>query len=74
MEKNPVLYNMDYKRFLIKNEKREGRKIMRDKISKIVTCCMTAVLLVALLPVQQVQAASKVEGFDVSSKNGVIDW
>ena len=47
---------------------------MRDKISKIVTCCMTAVLLVALLPVQQVQAASKVEGFDVSSKNGVIDW
>ena len=35
---------------------------------------MAAVLLTAVLPVQQVQAASKIEGFDVSSKNGVIGW
>lgn len=35
---------------------------------------MAAVLLISVLLVQQVQAAAKVEGFDVSSKNGVIDW
>ena len=47
---------------------------MREKLWKSVTCCMAAILLAALLPAQQVQAASKIEGFDVSSKNGVIDW
>lgn len=35
---------------------------------------MTAALLVNMLPVQEVHAAAKIEGFDVSSKNGVIDW
>lgn len=35
---------------------------------------MAAALLVNMLPVQEVHAAAKVEGFDVSSKNGVIDW
>ena len=47
---------------------------MSGKIWKIFTCCVAAVLLMARLPVQQIQAASKIEGFDVSSKNGVIDW
>lgn len=32
------------------------------------------VLMLALLPVQPLQAASTPEGFDVSSKNGVVDW
>lgn len=32
------------------------------------------VLVIAVLPVHPVQAASNTEGFDVSSKNGVIDW
>ena len=47
---------------------------MRVRLSKLVTYCVVAILLIAMLPVQQVQAASKIEGFDVSSKNGVIDW
>ena len=47
---------------------------MREKTLKLFTCCMAAILLIAILPVQQVQAASKIKGFDVSSKNGVIDW
>lgn len=41
---------------------------------KLAACCMAAALLVNMLPVQEVHAAAKVEGFDVSSKNGVIDW
>lgn len=32
------------------------------------------VLVITILPVQPLQAASNTEGFDVSSKNGVIDW
>ena len=47
---------------------------MREKIWKLFTCCMAAALLIAMLPVQKAQAAPKIEGFDVSSKNGVIDW
>ena len=47
---------------------------MREKLWKLVTCCMAAALLLAMLPAQQVQAASKIKGVDVSSKNGVIDW
>ena len=47
---------------------------MREKMCKILTYCMAAILLSVMLPVQQIQAASKIEGFDVSSKNGVIDW
>ena len=35
---------------------------------------IAAVLLISILPVQTLQAASKIEGFDVSVKNGVIDW
>lgn len=47
---------------------------MRIKLRKLLIGCMAIVFLTAVLPVQQVQAASKIEGFDVSSKNGVIDW
>lgn len=39
---------------------------------KLFTFCMAAVLLAAMLPGHKVQAASKIKGFDVSSKNGVI--
>lgn len=41
---------------------------------KIVTCAVAAVVLINMLPAQEVWAASRIEGFDVSSKNGVIDW
>ena len=34
---------------------------------------LTAVLI-SVLPVQPIHAASKIEGFDVSSYNGVVDW
>ena len=47
---------------------------MREKLWKLVTCCMAAAVLLAMLPAQQVKAASKIKGVDVSSKNGVIDW
>ena len=33
-----------------------------------------AAVLISVLPVQPIQAASKIEGFDVSSYNGVVDW
>lgn len=33
-----------------------------------------AAALISVLPVQPTQAASKIEGFDVSVKNGVVDW
>ncbi len=50
------------------------KKSSRNQKWKLAACCMTAALLIAAFPVQQVQAAAKIEGFDVSSKNGVVDW
>lgn len=47
---------------------------MREKTRKLFTVRIAAVLLITMLSVQPVQAAAKMEGFDVSSKNGVIDW
>ena len=41
---------------------------------KCKTLVIAEVLLISILPVQTLQAASKIEGFDVSVKNGVIDW
>lgn len=42
--------------------------------NKILICCMAVVLMITLLPVHQIQAASPMSGLDVSAKNGVIDW
>lgn len=45
-----------------------------SQLRKNFLCALAAVLLLGALPAQQVQAASRIEGFDVSSKNGVVDW
>ena len=44
------------------------------RMKKFFICCIAVSLLLASLPVIQVQAASLQKGFDVSSKNGVVDW
>ena len=50
------------------------RKKTKNQTWRVLVRCAAAVLLTVMLPAQQVQAASKIKGFDVSSKNGVIDW
>lgn len=55
-------------------EKTIMRKSSRHQKWKLAACCIVAALLITMFPVQQAQAAAKIEGFDVSSKNGVIDW
>lgn len=44
------------------------------RMKKFFICCIAVSLLLAALPVTQVQALSLQKGFDVSSKNGVVDW
>lgn len=44
------------------------------RMKKFFICCIAVSLLLAALPVTQVQASSIQKGFDVSSKNGVVDW
>ena len=50
------------------------RKKTKNQTWRVLVRCAAAVLLTVMLPAQQVQAASKINGFDVSSQNGVIDW
>ena len=50
------------------------RKKTKNQTWRVLVRCAAAVLLTVMLPAQQVQAASKIKGFDVSSQNGVIDW
>lgn len=50
------------------------RKKTKNRTWRVLVRCAVAVLLTVMLPAQQVQAASKIKGFDVSSQNGVIDW
>lgn len=50
------------------------KKSLGSQKWKLAACGIAAALLITVLPVQQIRAAAKIEGFDVSSKNGVIDW
>ena len=43
-------------------------------VKKLFIYCIAVSLLLVALPIPKVQAASLQKGFDVSSKNGTVDW
>ena len=48
-------------------------KIENKKVKKLIEC-MAMLLILMVMPIRHVQAASQIKGFDISSKNGVVDW
>ena len=47
---------------------------IENKKLKILIECMAIVLIFMVMPIRHVQAASSIKGFDISSKNGIVDW
>lgn len=50
------------------------KKIVQFWKSGFVVGSILILLIITALPIQQVRAASRIKGFDVSSQNSVVDW